>query len=85
MRIDKFLKVARLARRRSEAHEALVHGRILKGGVALRPSYVVKVDDVLEILYATRRVVVRVREVPLRVTPSLRPAELYERLEVTGQ
>lgn len=85
MRLDKFLKVARLAKRRAEAHEALAHGRILKGGVALKPAYAVKPGDVLEIHYATRRVIVRVREVPLRVTPSLRPADLYEQLEVVRE
>ena len=85
MRLDKFMKVARLARRRSEAHEALEHGRIRKGGVALKPAYAVKPGDVLEIHYATRRVTVRVREVPLRVTPSLRPADLYEQLEARDE
>lgn len=85
MRLDKFLKVARLAKRRSEAHEALVHGRISKGGVPLKPAYVVKPGDVLEIRYATRRVTVRVREVPLRVTPALRPHDLYEQLDVTRE
>ncbi|HUY41475.1 MAG TPA: S4 domain-containing protein [Candidatus Dormibacteraeota bacterium] len=82
MRLDKFLKVARLAKRRSEAHEALEHGRILKDGVALKPAYAVKPGDILEIRYATRCVTIRVREVPLRVTPAVRPAELYEQLEV---
>jgi ribosomal 50S subunit-recycling heat shock protein len=32
LRIDKYLKVSRLAKRRSEAHEALVNGRIAKDG-----------------------------------------------------
>lgn len=82
MRLDKFLKVARLAKRRSEAHEALEHGRVCKNGVALKPAYVVKAGDVLEIHYATRRVTVRIREVPLRVTPGVRPADLYEQLDV---
>jgi ribosomal 50S subunit-recycling heat shock protein len=78
VRLDKFLKIARLARRRSEAHEALEHGRIVKDGKALKPAYSVKPGDVLEIHYATRRITVRVREVPLRVTPAIRAADLYE-------
>lgn len=78
MRLDKFLKIARLSRRRSEAHEALEHGRISKDGRPLKPAYAVKAGDVLEIAYATRRVTVRVREVPLRVTPAIRAADLYE-------
>jgi len=78
MRLDKFMKVARLSKRRSEAHEALEHGRITKDGKPLKPAYNVKPGDVLEIHYATRYVTVRVREVPLRMTPSVKPAELYE-------
>jgi ribosomal 50S subunit-recycling heat shock protein len=75
------MKVSRLAKRRSEAHEALENGRITRDGKPLKPGYQVKVGDVLEIHYATRFVTVRVREVPLRVTPSLKPADLYETLD----
>jgi ribosomal 50S subunit-recycling heat shock protein len=78
MRLDKFMKVARLSKRRSEAHEALEHGRITKNGRPLKPAYDVKPGDVLEIHYATRYVTVRVREVPLRMTPAVKPAQLYE-------
>ena len=81
MRLDKFMKVSRLAKRRSEAHEALEHGRITKDGKPLKPGYQVKPGDVLEIHYATRFVTVRVREVPLRVTPGVKPADLYEVLD----
>lgn len=76
--MDKFMKVSRLAKRRSEAHEALEHGRITLDGKALKPGYQVKPGDVLEIHYATKYVTVRVREVPLRVTPGVKPADLYE-------
>jgi len=78
MRLDKFMKVSRLSKRRSEAHEALEHGRITKNGTTLKPGYQVKVDDVLEIHYATKYVTVRVRDVPLRLTPGVKPADLYE-------
>ncbi|HEY5426758.1 MAG TPA: RNA-binding S4 domain-containing protein [Candidatus Tumulicola sp.] len=78
MRLDKFMKVSRLSKRRSEAHEALEHGRITKDGKPLKPGYQVKPGDVLEIHYATRFVTVAVREVPLRVTPAVKPADLYE-------
>lgn len=81
VRLDKFMKVSRLAKRRSEAHEALEHGRITKRGQTLKPGYQVKPGDELEIHYATKFVTVRVREVPLRVTPSVKPAELYEILD----
>lgn len=72
------MKVSRLAKRRGEAHEALEHGRITKGGKALKPGYQVKPGDELEIHYATKFVTVRVLEVPLRVTPSVRGDSLYE-------
>ncbi len=75
------MKVSRLAKRRSEAHEALEHGRITRDGRPLKPGYQVRPGDVLEIHYATKFVTVRVREVPLRVTPGLKPAELYEILD----
>ncbi len=81
MRIDKFLKVSRLAKRRTEAHEALVNGRITKDGKALKPGYDVRVGDVLVLHYAKKFVTVRVLHVPERVTPALRTIELYETLE----
>jgi ribosomal 50S subunit-recycling heat shock protein len=81
MRLDKFMKVARLSKRRSEAHEALEHGRITRNGTPLKPGYRVQAGDVLEIHYATKFVTIRVRHVPLRVTPSVKPAEMYEILE----
>jgi ribosomal 50S subunit-recycling heat shock protein len=81
VRLDKFMKVSRLAKRRSEAHEALEHGRITREGKALKPGYQVRPGDVLEIHYATKFVTVVVREVPLRVTPSVKPADLYEILD----
>lgn len=75
------MKVSRLSKRRSEAHEALEHGRITKDGKTLKPGYQVKAGDVLEIHYATRFVTVRVIDVPLRVTPAVKPAGLYEVLD----
>jgi ribosomal 50S subunit-recycling heat shock protein len=81
MRLDKFMKIARLSKRRSEAHEALEHGRIIKDGKPLKPAYRVRAGDVLEIHYASRIVTVCVRDVPLRMLPSIKPASLYDVLE----
>lgn len=81
MRLDKFMKISRLSKRRSEAHEALVYGRITKSDRTLKPGYQVKAGDVLIIHYATKFVTVRIREVPLRVTPAMKPADLYDVLE----
>ena len=81
MRLDKFMKVSRLAKRRAEAKDGIEAGRITKDGHALKPGYVVKVGDVLVIHYRTRFLTVRIAQVPERVLPSLKPAELYEILE----
>ncbi len=70
-----------MAKRRSEAHEALVNGRIAKNGKALKPGYDVRVGDVLELHYARKYVTVRVLLVPERVTPALRTLALYEVLD----
>jgi ribosomal 50S subunit-recycling heat shock protein len=78
LRLDKFLKVARLAKRRTEAKEALDAGRIFDvRGRPLKPGYDVKAGDVLEIHYARKILTVRVESVPLRVTPGVKPVELY--------
>ncbi len=47
----------------------------------LKAGYDVKVGDVLVIHYRTRFLTVRVRLVPERVLPSLKPADLYEIVE----
>jgi ribosomal 50S subunit-recycling heat shock protein len=78
VRIDKFLKVSRLAKRRAEAHEALVNGRITRAGRALKPGYEVKAGDELVLHYARKVLTVRVLLVPERVTPALRDIPLYE-------
>jgi ribosomal 50S subunit-recycling heat shock protein len=72
------LKVSRLAKRRSEAHEALVAGRITRDGRPVKPGYDVKAGDVLELHYARKFVTVRVLVVPEKVTPALKAIALYE-------
>jgi ribosomal 50S subunit-recycling heat shock protein len=81
LRLDKFLKVARLAKRRAEAHDALVAGRVTKDGRALKPGYDVRAGDVLVIHYTRKFLTVRVLAVPERVLPSLKPLDLYEIVE----
>ena len=78
MRIDKYLKVSRLAKRRSEAHEALVNGRITREGKPLKPGYEVKIGDVIELHYARKFLTVRILHVPEKVTPKLKDIVMYE-------
>jgi ribosomal 50S subunit-recycling heat shock protein len=81
MRIDKYLKVSRLAKRRTEAHDALVNGRISKDGKPLKPGYDVRVGDVIELHYARKYLTVRILHVPEKVTPALKLVTMYEVIE----
>ena len=63
MRLDKFLKVSRLIKRRTVANEACDNGRISVNGRVVKASYDVKVGDKIEISMGTRTVAVDVLEV----------------------
>ena len=63
MRLDKFLKVSRLIKRRTVANEACDNGRISINGRVVKASYDVKVGDKIEISMGTRTVAVEVLEV----------------------
>ena len=63
MRLDKYLKVSRLIKRRTVANEACDAGRVLLNNKPARASSPVKVGDVIEILFGTRSVRVEVLDV----------------------
>ncbi len=63
MRLDKYLKVSRLIKRRTVANEACDAGKVTVNGSTARASYDVKVGDVIEITLGARSVKVRVTEV----------------------
>lgn len=63
MRLDKFLKVSRLIKRRSVANEACDAGRVLVNEKPAKASVQVKAGDVLEILFGTKSVKVEVLNV----------------------
>ena len=63
MRLDKFLKVSRLIKRRTVANEACDNGRISVNGRVVKASYDVKVGDRLEIALGTRTLKVEVLQV----------------------
>ncbi len=60
MRIDKYLKVSRIIKRRTVANEVCDAGKVSVNGKVVRASYDVKVDDVIEINFDTRSIKVRV-------------------------
>lgn len=66
MRLDKYLKVSRIIKRRTVANEACDAGRVSVNGRTVKASYDVKVGDILEIAFGSRTVkaeVVSVQEV----------------------
>ena len=62
MRLDKFLKVSRMIKRRTVAIEACDAGRVLVNGKMAKASVKVKPGDVIEIQFGTRTVKVEVLE-----------------------
>ena len=79
MRLDKFLKVSRLIKRRTVANEACDAGRVLVNDKPAKASLNMKEGDVIEILFGTRSVKARV----LNVQETVRKEEaknMYEYL-----
>ncbi len=60
MRLDKFLKVSRLIKRRTVANEACDAGRVTINGKPAKASAKVKVGDIIEISFGNRQVAVEV-------------------------
>lgn len=63
MRLDKYLKVSRLIKRRTVANEACDNARVKVGGHPAKASYEVKVGDILEIQFGQRLLKVEVLSV----------------------
>lgn len=63
MRLDKYLKVSRLIKRRTVANEACDGGRVSVNGKTARASYDVKIGDKIDIAFAGRSVSVEVLSV----------------------
>ena len=80
MRLDKYLKVSRLIKRRTVANEACDAGRVVVNGKPARASYDVKEGDVLEIGLGARSVKVQVVSVQ-EVAAQNDAALLYRVLE----
>ena len=79
MRLDKFLKVSRLIKRRTVANEACDSGRVLVNGKSAKASLNVKEGDVIEIEFGTRTVKVEVLDVQETVRKD-EAKELYKYL-----
>ena len=74
MRLDKYLKVSRLIKRRTVANDACDADRILVNGRQAKASYQVKVGDVIEIAFGNRSV----RAEVLSIQETIRKEEAQE-------
>jgi ribosomal 50S subunit-recycling heat shock protein len=80
MRIDKFLKVSRLIKRRTVANDACEAQKIFANGKAVKPSYQVQKGDILEIKFVNSSVKVRVTDISDNVKKD-DASSLYEIVE----
>ncbi len=78
MRLDKFLKVARIIKRRTVANEACSHDRVSVNGKDAKPSKEVKVGDVVTVGFGDKKLTFRVLEVPEGNVPKNGSGMLYE-------
>ena len=81
MRLDKFLKVSRIIKRRTVAASAASNERVLVNNNVAKPSKDVKVGDIITIEYFKRKLVVKVLEVKENVKAQ-DADKMYEVLEM---
>ncbi|MBQ2768450.1 MAG: RNA-binding S4 domain-containing protein [Clostridia bacterium] len=77
MRIDKFLKVSRILKRRTVAQEACTEDKVFINGKSAKPSTAVKIGDVIEIFYTSGTLKFRILQIRETVKKD-EAASLYE-------
>ena len=80
MRLDKFLKISRIIKRRSVANDACDGERVSVNGRQVKASYQVKVGDIIEIAFGQRTLKVEVTEINETANKASAPA-MYKELE----
>lgn len=80
MRIDKFLKVSRILKRRSVANEACSGGRVEVNSKDVKPAYNLKIGDVVEIAFGESKLKFRVLNLKETVKKD-EASSLYEVIE----
>ena len=81
MRLDKFLKVSRLIKRRTVANEVTDTGRVFVNDAPAKPAKQLKEGDIIRIEYATRSLIVRVLKIPQGNVSVQEASSLYEEIE----
>lgn len=77
MRIDKYLKVSRLIKRRTVACAACESGRVCINDKVAKPSSIVNLEDIIQIQFGDRLVKVQVKSISVP-SSKIDPKELYE-------
>ncbi|MBE6125256.1 MAG: RNA-binding S4 domain-containing protein [Erysipelotrichaceae bacterium] len=80
MRLDKFLKVARILKRRTVSKELAANQRVIVNGRVAKPSTDIKAGDIIEVVFGQRSLTVRVLEVKDIVRKN-EASDLYEVVE----
>lgn len=81
MRVDKYLKLSRIIKRRTVAHDAADASRVFVNGRPVKPSYDVKIGDIIEIKYFKKEVKVKVLNVN-QVVKKDESDNMYEIIEI---
>lgn len=81
MRLDKFLKVSRLIKRRTVANEVSDLGRVFVNGNAAKPSKQLKEGDIIKIEHPNRGISVRILKIPQGNVSVQEAPTLYETIE----
>lgn len=81
MRLDKFLKVSRLIKRRTVANEVSDMGRVLINGNPAKAAKQLKVNDIITIVYANKTIKAKVLIIPTGNVSIQEAPSLYELIE----
>lgn len=82
MRLDKFLQVSRLVKRRTVAAGLCERGRVRLNGTPAKAAATVRAEDVITIAFGEHRLVAKVLTVPERAAPSKDYVEVLGRIDV---
>ena len=82
MRLDKFLKISRLIKRRTVANDACDASRVSVNGKPAKASYDVKIGDVISLSFGTKEISVRVLDIK-ETTKKTEAAGIYEIISET--
>ena len=78
MRLDKFLKVSRLIKRRTVANKVSEQGRIYVNGSLAKPAKQLKAGDIITIVQADCEIKVQIKNIPSGNVSVQQASELYE-------